>query len=47
MSDWNLFVREATVGNFRGTQSLAMRSSSRGAGSKQYRQESGRRIDFF
>jgi len=30
--DWNLFVREA--GNFRGNQSLAMRSLSRGAGSK-------------
>jgi len=42
--DWNLFVREA--GNFRGNRSLAMRSLSRGAGSKQCRQESGRRINF-
>jgi len=47
MSDWNLFVREARAGNFRGTRSLAMRSLSRGAGSKQCKQESGRRIDFF
>jgi len=35
MSDWNLFVREARAGNFRENRSLAMRSLSRGAGSKQ------------
>jgi len=45
MSDWNPFVREARAGNFRGTQSLAMRSLSHGEGGKQCRQESGRRID--
>ena len=42
MSDWNLFVREARAGNFRGTR----RSLWRGAGSKRCRQGSGRRIDF-
>jgi len=31
---------------FSGNQSLAMRSSSRAAGNKQCRQESGRRINF-
>jgi len=46
MSDWNVFVREARAGNFRGNRSLAMRSLSSGAGSKQRRQKSGRRIDF-
>jgi len=46
MSDWNLFVREAMAGNFRRTRSLAIRSLSRGAGSEQCRQESGRRVDF-
>jgi len=25
MSDWNLFVREARAGSFRGTRNLAMR----------------------
>jgi len=48
MSDWNLFVygRPAGLEIFGGTRSLAVRSLSRGAGSKQCRQESGRRIDF-
>ena len=41
MSDWNLFVREARPGNFRGNRSLAMRSLSRGARSKHCRLESG------
>ena len=36
MSAWNLFVRQARAGNFRGTRSSAMRSSSRVAGSEQY-----------
>ena len=48
MSDWNLFVygRPAGLDIFGGTRSSAVRSLSRGAGSKQCRQESGRRIDF-
>jgi len=41
--EWNLFI-EIRAGNFRGTRSLLMRSLLRGAGSKQRRQESGRRI---
>ena len=35
MSDRNLLVRETRSGNFRETRSLATRSLSRGAGSKQ------------
>jgi len=46
MSDWNLFVRDVRAENFRGNRSLAMRSLSRGAGSKPCRQASGRRINF-
>jgi len=46
VSAWNLFVRQARAGNFRGTRSSAMRSLSRVAGSEQYRRESGRRIEF-
>jgi len=39
-----IFFIEIRAGNFRGTRSLLMRSLLRGAGSKQRRQESGRRI---
>jgi len=47
MSGWNLFVREAKAGNFRGTRSMrTMRSLSRAAGSKQRRNEIGRTIDY-
>ena len=44
MSDWSPFVQEARDGNFCGNWSPAMRCLSCGAGSKQCRQESGRRI---
>jgi len=43
----NLFLQEARAANFWGNQSLAMRSILHRAGSKQFRQESGRRINFF
>jgi len=42
----NLFLQEARAANFWGNQSLAMRSILCRAGSKQCRQESGRRINF-
>ena len=45
-SDWNLFVREARAGSFRGTRSLA-NIVARTRKYKQCRQESGRRINFF